>query len=288
MEQENTAPEGAAVEPRSFSDILRGEPTPRPEEPAGRPEPEAAPVEQAATGDKPDAKPERPRDDAGRFAPKAEAPDTGPPPEPKQDGASQTVPLSAVLEERKKRQAIEQRLKELEARLAQPAPPPQPVAPPQPEVPLEDLMFQDPQRFIQAVRAPLEEQLLQTRWHLSEQVHGQQPDYNEAYAALLDLKNRDPAAAAVIDRAMRTHPDPGGWVLQQGRALLRQQKWGEVIQQYGSPDDFIAARQPAPPPANPLPPAPPASLAAARSAATRAAPVAPGQRSISEILGRRR
>lgn len=294
MEQDTTAPEGAAFEPRPMNDILRSDAPARDTEPAGRQATEPPPAAPAETGDKPDAQPkgERPRDDAGRFAPKADAPkDNGPPPEPKQD-APQTVPVAAVLEERKKRQAVEARLKELEARLAAPpAPAAAPPPPAAPEVPLTDLMFQDPERFIQAVRAPVEDQLVQTRIALSEQVARQQPDYAEAEEALVRYAQGDPEVLRVVQHALRTHPTPALWALEQGRQLIAQQKWGSVIQQYGSPEAYLAAQQPppAPQPASPPPPAPPASLASVRSAGPRsgAAPWA-GPTPLANILGPRR
>ena len=276
-----------------MNDILRSDAPSRDTEPAGRQATEPAPAAPAETGDKPDAhsKDERARDDAGRFAPKAAAPDTGPPPENKQD-VPQTVPVAAVLEERKKRQAVEARLKELEARIAAPPPPAAPTASASPEVPLEDLMFQDPQRFIQAVRAPIEEQLVQTRIALSEQAARREADYDQAIDALnRHVEQSPPEVRNHVAATLRQHPDPARWAVEQGRAILAQQNWGQVIQQYGSPDAFLAAQRAAAPPvaSHPSPPAPPASLASARSAGPRSggAPWS-GPTPLSQILGPRR
>lgn len=291
MEQENTAPEGAAFEPRPMTDILRSDAPTRDTEPAGRQATEPAPAAPAETGDKPDAQPtaDRARDDAGRFAPKADASkDTGPPPEAKQDATPQTVPVAAVLEERKKRQALERELQELRTRLAapQPAAPPPVQAPP--EVPLEDLMFQDPQRFIQAVQAPLQNEIVRTRIAMSEAAVRGEPDFEPAMAAFTQRVEADPQLRAVVSERLRSHPDPARWALEQGRALLAEQQWGQVIQQYGSPEAFLAAQRPPSPPPAP-PPAPPASLASARSAGPRSggAPWA-GPTPLSQILGPRR
>lgn len=288
----DTNAESAAFEPRSLDAILRPDSAPSREEPAGRPEPtEAAPTTDN-TGEKPAPQAERPRDDAGRFAPKGEQ--QGAPPVPEQS-APQLVPVSAVLEERKKRQALEARLREMEAaRQAPPSPPQMPPQPAQPEVPLSDLMFQDPDRFIQAVRAPIEEQLVATRIAMSEQVARQQPDYSDAEAALVAYVEANPAVRPHVAKALREHPAPAMWALEQGRMLLAQQRWGQVIQQYGSPDAYLAAMQqqaPQPQPASTAPAAPPpASLASVRSAGPRTAapPAWSGPRPLSAILGTRR
>lgn len=291
MTDTNTG-EAGSFEPRPLDAILRSDPAPAREEPAGRPEPAAEPQAASDPGEKPASQPERPRDDAGRFAPKGEQ--QAAPPAPEQN-APQMVPLATVLEERKKRQALEARLREVEAARQAPQPAPQmPQQPAQPEVPLSDLMFQDPDKFIQAVRAPLEEQLVVTRIAMSEQVARQQPDYAEAEAALVAYVEANPQLRPHVAKQLREHPAPAMWALEQGRALLAQQQWGQVIQQYGSPQAFLAAQQQqAPQPVAttaPAVPPPPASLASVRSAGPRNAGPAPwsGPKPLSAILGARR
>lgn len=297
MEQDTDTTTGGGFVPAPMTEILRSEPSAAPTEPAGRPEPEAAPTAASEPGEKPAEAPraEQPRQSDGKFAPKdAAAQGAGPPPA-EQKEPPQTVPLSAVLEERKKRQALEARLRELEARAA-PSQPPAPVPQAAPEVPLEDLMFQDPQRFLQAIQKPFEERLVETRIVMSEQVARQQPDYEQAESALMAYLESNPAAKAQAAQIVRSHPAPALWALEQGRAVLAQQKWGQVIQQYGSPEAYaeaLRASQPAPAPAQPVaspsPAVPPASLASVRSAAPRsgAAPWT-GPTPLSAILGPRR
>lgn len=298
MEQDTATTGGdGAFAPTPLGDILRDDAPQTEREPAGRQEPlptEAAPIE---TGDAPAdlTKDTRPRDEQGRFAPKEEKPaETGPP--PAEQSAPQTVPVGAVLEERKKRQALEVRLREMEARLA--APPPPAAAPQQqaaPEVPLEDLMFQDPQRFIERVRQPLEDQIVQTRVAMSEQLARQKPDYAEAEAAFLAWVEANPAERSRVVQEMRSQASPAEWAADVGRQIVAQQRWGQVIQQYGSPEAYLAAQQQAAPPvahapvAQPsAPPTPPGSLASVRSAGPRsgAAPWT-GPTPLSAILGRR-
>ena len=289
MEQDNATSGGGDFSPTPFGEILRDEAPATPTETAGRQEPtaEAAPVE---TGESPVdlTKDTRPRDEQGRFAPKGEdQPATGSP--PAEQKPPQMAPVAAVLEERKKRQEVEARLRDLEARLAAPQRPAQPpAAPAAPEVPLEDLMFQDPQRFIAALREPMNAELARTRLALSETVARQQPDWQEAEAAIVQLAQSNPEAHAFIRNMLETHEAPAMWALAEGRKLLSEQRWGSVIQQYGSPEAYLAAQQQSAPAALPVPspsapPTPPGSLASVRSAGPRTAAWG-GPTPFSEIL----
>jgi hypothetical protein len=294
MEQENTAETSGdgGFTPAPLSDILRGGSEPAPREPAGRQATEAPSEGSAETGDKSVDLTKAPaRDESGRFAPKADQQEAGPPPEAKQD-APPPVPVAALLEERKKRQALEVRLKEMEARLAAPPAPAPTVAPATPEVPLEDLMFQDPQRFIQAVRAPLEDQLVQTRLAMSEANARREPDFEETTSAFHAYVEANPHLKDSVRQALRSHPDPARWAVEQGRALLAEQRWGSVVSQYGTPEAFLAAQhqqQAAAPIAQAsAPPTPPGSLASVRSAGPRGVPAWNGPTPISNIFGGRR
>lgn len=286
MEQDNAETSGGGFAPTPMTDIL----TPRAAEP---PPQEVAPAPEA-TGEAPaQPKPEQPRASDGKFAPK-EAQAEAAPPAAKQDAQAPTlVPVSVAQEERKKRQALEARVKELEAKLA-----PAPVAPQQPAppaVPLTDLMFQDPERFVQTLRQQQEEALIQTRLATSEAIARQQPDYDDAEAALTAYAQSSPQAAAEVAQALRSHPAPAMWAYQAGKQLLSQQRWAPVMQQHGDPEAFINAEverrlaeraaQAAPAPSSvPLP----QSLASARSAGPRnPAPAYRGPTPMSAILGRR-
>jgi hypothetical protein len=293
MEQDNTAEtsgEGGFT-PAPLGDILRGGSAPTPREPAGRQATEAPSEGAAETGDKSVDLTKAPvtRDESGRFASKSDQQEAGPPPD-KQD-APQTAPIAAVLEERKKRQALEARLKEMEARLAAPQAPTPAAAPATPEVPLEDLMFQDPQRFIQAVRAPLEDQLVQTRLAMSEANARREPDFEETTSAFHQYVEANPHLKDSVRQALRSHPDPARWAVEQGRALLAEQRWGSVVSQYGTPEAFLAAQQQqqaTAPVAASVPATPPGSLASVRSAGPRGVPQWNGPTPLSKIFGGRR
>lgn len=286
MEQES---EGGFVA-KPFDDILREDDGDAPtREPAGRPEPVAAP-EPVATGEAADAaeakpKDDRPRDDAGRFAPKAaEAPQqaAGSPPAA-QNGPPQSVPASVLVEERRKWQA---RVRELEAQLTAPRPAPQQQPAPAPEPPPEELLFQDPARFVQSLRQQQEEALLATRLETSAAIARQQPDYEQAEAALAEYAQSSPAAAREVAQALRAHPAPALWAYQVGKKLLEQRPESIEARINAEVERRLAERMQQQPAPSPAPPPPPASLASVRSAAPRTQWAGPAP--TTAIFGRQR
>lgn len=315
MEQDNAETSGGGFAPTPMTDIL----TPRADKPEPAPtprteaKPEPAPA-QEASGDKP-AQPtaERPRDAAGKFAPK-DAQAEAAPPAAKQD-APQSVPVHAVLEERKKRQALERELQELRARVAAPQPaqqqPPQPApvgnaqpqpmaAPSMPTPPSADLMFSDPDRYnaemvrYQDARFAIWEQQRQKRelMHAEYRARQEYPDFDEALAELEQYARRTPFAAQEVAALLAEQVDPAGWAYQQGKLLREQRRFEEIVRQHGSLEAYersLTARspQPAPTPAPSAAPLP-QSLASARSAGPRnLAPAFSGPTPMSAILGRR-
>lgn len=287
MEQES---EGGFVA-KPFDDILREDDGDSPlREPAGRPEPAAA-LEAVETGetaapaeDKP--KDDRPRDEAGRFAPKAaDAPQqaAGSPPAA-QNGPPQSVPASVLVEERRKWQA---RVRELEAQLTAPRPVPQPQQPPPaPEPPPEELLFQDPARFVQSLRQQQEEALLVTRLEMSAAIARQQPDYDQAEAALAEYAQSSPAAAREVRDALRAAPAPALWAYQAGKKLLEQRPESIEARINAEVERRMAERMQQQPATSSAPPPPPASLASVRSAAPRAQWAGPAP--TNAIFGRQR
>lgn len=305
MEQDATG-----FTPKPFEELLRPDAgATRETEPAGRQEPIApAPEASRETGEAtaaPEAKDERPRDPAtGKFLPKAaDAPTqdaAGSPPAEQQAQPPQHVPASVLVEERRKWQA---KVRELEARLSAPPPVPQPAMPQQPaqpQVPLTDMLFQNPEQFVQTLAQRQEEALLQTRLATSEAIARQQPDYSDAEAALEAYARSSPQAAAEVAQMLRQHPAPAMWAYQAGKHLLAQQRWQPVMQQHPDPDAFINAeverrlvermqqRPAAPAPSSVPQPPPPASLASVRSAGPRnGAGTWTGPTPIGNVLGRR-
>jgi hypothetical protein len=292
MEQNDAQTSGEGFAPTPIADIL----APRAAEPAPAPSPEPTPEPKPEAKGEPPAQPQddSPRTPDGRFAPK-DAQAEAVPPTAKQDAqAPTTVPVAVVQEERKKRQALERELAEMRAKAAAPQAAPQPPA--QPQVPLEDLMFSDPQRFVATLRQQQEEQLIQTRLATSEAIARQQPDYAAAEEALSEYYQQSPQAAAEVAHMLRTHAAPAMWAYEAGKALMKQKRWLPVVQQHDDPEAWInaeverrvserIAQAPAPAPSSaPLP----QSLAAARSAGPRTlVPAFNGPTPISQILKRR-
>lgn len=223
MEQDTATSDGGFA-PSMLEDILHSastasEPAPQPERAA-----EMAPEPAEQTGETAEAKAERERDPAtGRFAPKPDAPAEAAPPAAQQNAPPQSVPVSAVQEERRKRQALEREVQELRARLA--PTPAQPAQPQAPQVPLSDLMFQDPAAFVQQMEQRFEERALQARIATSEAIARQHSDYDDAEAALTAYAQSRPEAAAEVAQALRSHPAPAMWAYQAGKQLLAQQRW---------------------------------------------------------------
>lgn len=142
------------MEDEDFLDAINdGEDTAAPEaQPA--PEPETVKDEAPET---------KPRDEHGRFLPKAD--DTPPPPEPAPEPAPpppapepQHAPIAALLDERDRRKAAEDRLKQLEA--AQP--PAQPAQVPD--------MFESPEEYNEFLSRQLDNRMYVERRHMSERL----------------------------------------------------------------------------------------------------------------------
>ncbi len=303
MEQETTRESGQveARAPLPMDAILRGETRPEPRAETDRQPVEAkAPETVAPKGEPAKAEAGSERDESGRFKAKGEQ-DAAPPAAEKD--ASDRVPLTALKEERGKRQALEAELARarqfIEQVQRQQQVAKQPPAPqPQQNQDYLGALLDDPRQFVgqevrQAVQT-VEQQAFQRHIAMSRSfVAAQAPDYEQAEAALSEYVQRNPQFAPHVGQALRYHPNPAQWALEQGRALLRQQRWAEVMAQHPDPDAFVASRvpaQPEPEERDELPPprSLPVSLASARSAgAPRSASAWSGPTPLSSIIGPR-
>lgn len=271
MEQD-TANSGGAFVPAPLEDILSRDPPDNEAQSGGQPEraemiPQAAETGEAAQAT-PDAEANR-DPETGRFAPKQpEQPtaETGPP--PGANDPQKMVPLSVVLEERKKRQAFEAELAAYRAQQQPPAPQ-QPQQPAAPQVPIEELIFQDPKAFVATMQRQQEEALLQTRIAASEAIARQKPDYEAAEQALTAYAQSSPRAAAEVAQALRSHALPAVWAYEAGKQLLAQRPEAIEARIAAEVERRIAERAPAPVSSS-APPRLPGTLADVRSAGPRA------------------
>jgi hypothetical protein len=273
--------------------ILNGSPQAEPA-PEPMPEPPTPAPAPAETGDPPAPEPQhdRPRDEHGRFAPRA--PEAAPQQEPAPPAAARQdlsgvsgshanreshapIPIQALLDERDKRQRAE---RELEAMRRQYAKPPEP--PPAPD------MFADPEGFkehvLQAARAEAEavrREAQQYRFDTSVALAQQQwPDYAEAEQAFLAVAQANPA----LGEQMARDPHPAAFAYRLGKQALALREYGPDPAAYREKlvdDDALLQQmlekrglslqqlqQPAPAP-QPAPMAFPSSLSTARAAAPR-------------------
>ncbi len=279
----------------SMSDILSGkalDPTP-PTEPAVVAEPVVAPpATETQTGEPsaPATQPPdgRPRDDAGRFAPKAGEPDPKPavPPTAKPDPAH--VPVAALQEERRRRQELERQLAE-----ATRQPPPKPVDPPKrPE------LFEDPDAYRADLERTFDDRLANERLNWSElqarQVHGTEV-VDKAFQAFGEIVQKNPALYQQVMGSQ--HPwDAVVQVVRKIEALneigdpmtFAQRKEAELRQRLRAEwDAEQASKAPPPPAAAPL--ALPTALGSVPSVAPRSsAPAWNGPTSLANVFQPRR
>lgn len=235
---------------------------------AGQPEAAPEPVPEEKGDPAPEAEAGQPRDDAGRFAPKPKDAETAAPPAAEREPPN--VPVAALKDERSKRQAAEAELAQARAFIAQmqqQAPQPAPQQPAEKPDPI-GAMLDNPEGFVeqraqQVARqlvAPLEQQMFVDRLHHSIARARGAEDFAECDALVNAALQAAPQEIQQrLAAEMRRHPDPGQWVLQQGRALKERAAFQAWKQQQAQP----AAPAPVTAPATSHAPLP-ASLATAR------------------------
>ena len=220
--------------------ILAGEPAPdesestveTPEPVETSPEPEAP----ATTAEQPPEPPvERPRDEQGRWVKTEDRPQ---------------VPVSALIEERRKRQ-------ELEARLAA-------LSQPKPEVTDEQFWQAPAQTAKQLVGEhghALQQQILNIKYELAEDMtRTLHPDYDAVREQFIAKVNEGDAWAVAIAQQMSAKPNPAKFVYDQSKklqALTELEQAGDLnslrerIRQEERARLLAEMQKPAPPPAVP-------------------------------------
>lgn len=239
--------------------------------------------------------PTQPRDEQGRFAPKGETappatePTTEPTAPPAVENTPQNIPPKALQEERRKRQELERRLADYEARFAQFEQPAQPQFQPQTTQPAIPDRWEDPEGYDQYLiaqaeqraAAAAEQRFIQRHLDISEQAARERhADFDEKLAVFQDLVAANPTLA----RKMTAHPDPAGFAYTTAAKAMEVEQYGTIDQLVAAKvAEALAAAQPAPAPA-PVPTVP-TTLADAQSAkASAAAPAGPP--SLADILKR--
>lgn len=156
-----------------------------------------APVEQVETKQEPEAKADRSRDENGRFAKTEEKPAAAPEKPAKQQMSSADV--AAIIDERRKRQALESQLAELQRAQARPIEKPS--------------VFDNEDA---AIRARMEEHSAPVReaiYKLSvKSARAIYKDFDEAAQAFAEASDRDPRLIA----GLRSSDDPGEFIYTMG------------------------------------------------------------------------
>jgi hypothetical protein len=220
-----------------------------------------------------------PRDEKGRFAPKGE-PEAVEAPEPSVTPTPEEapIPVKALQEERRKRQELEAKLAEYEARAAAP---PEPVTPPDPwDEPDAHSQWLIKQAATVARHEALAEFENRQIARSANQARAKYQDYDDAVGIFSQMMQQNPA----LERQLRDHENPGEFAYSTAKTQME-------IAQYGSIDALIQAKvkaeterlqaelKPAP-----TPPTIPTSLADQQS--SRGGSTAYSPPSLDEILGR--
>lgn len=188
----------------TLSDVLGASPFTNPVSPPPsqatdvKAEPAAPATPSVATESKPEpetVKAEKPRDDKGRFA-KSESQDSKPEPEAKPEP---TAPIAALQDERRKRQELEAKLRELTAK--------------QEEKPKTDF-FHDPEKAFQertqSALNPLQEKFFRMSMRVAEQLHAD--DFSVAAESFSKAIEQDPRLLV----EWRNADDPGEYAYRVG------------------------------------------------------------------------
>lgn len=173
-----------------------------------------------------EAKTERPRDETGKFA-KGEKQSESPSEKPskREPDDPETGLKAGITAERKKRQAVETRLRELEGQLQkmqQPAQVPDVVG--------------DPQGYAQHVRSEVETAMLDERVNLSvDFARDRHNDFNEVMGEGMELWTEALAADPTLYQRAIGQRNPGEWAYQH---LKREKTFSEI----GDPENWKKAQ----------------------------------------------
>lgn len=274
---EPEAPVDLVVTP--LSDILDRGRDLAPRDTGGQPDVAVAPTDEPAeTGDTS----ARPRDEQGRFAPKAAPPTAEPDAAPEKPEPGH-VPLSALKDERAKRQELERRLAEYEA-ARQPQQPPQPQQQPQQQRQIPNPAV-DPAGYHAYVQHEIWQATKSLELAQSERAaRAKYTDIDKKLAIFQAARANNPAYEAELAR----QSDPWDWMHKEATRLELMQKLGDdpVSGMEAEIERRVAERLAKQSLSNGTPSLPnlPTSLASARGVGDRASSPPTGPRPLSEIV----
>lgn len=194
----------------------------------------------------------QPRDEQGRFAPKAEAlepeaetgepaapvddqpePQTEVPPTPEAEPEPQAIPFKALKDERAKRQQLEAELERLRSQIQQPQQPqyqPQPQFHPEADEVPDPVV--DPAGYADWVESRALARINTQRVAQSAQAaRGKYPDFDQAVQAFQQMAQVNP----MLEQMMLQQPDPAEWAYRTAKTHME-------VTQYGGLDAAVEAR----------------------------------------------
>ena len=232
------------------------------------------PVEQVAetVEEAPEPQPEQtPRDEQGRFAPKAQPEEDGAPPAPEPDAPH--VPVAALKDERAKRQALEAEMaalrKQIEAQQPKEPPPPPPS------------VWEDEQGFGgHIVNTAVQEATTHAYLNMSEMMaRREHPDFDQMKVEFLKMAEQNPTLA----QQALGDPDPWGKAYQIAKNAARMAELGavDVASLEAKLREQIMAEMA---PQAPVVPGLPPTLSGQRNVGTRSGPAWTGPVPLSDLL----
>ncbi len=210
-----------SVEPTPFDELLNDNPAPEqdaaPEEPT--PEPESVDDPESSEGTGEDETPE-----ADQEAP------------PAPDVHERMVPLQAVEDERRKRQALEQSVQQLQSQITALQQPKQPD--PEPEF-LDPEAVNHAKQYVDSTVSSLKREMAVTNANLVEQTfRAANPDYDDVARDVYQAAEQNPALAQQILNA----PNPAEYAYRLGQAARQKRELDGFVQNYGGSVEEMKAK----------------------------------------------
>lgn len=158
---------------------------------------EETPAEESVEAEKPQEEPQAEAETGEKAEPEQQDSEDVPPTPAEPEKQPDNVPISALLDEREKRQYYERQVKDMQARMQQ-----------QQMQPAPDLL-DDQQGFVQHIQKGVNQQIVSSKIQMSqEMMRLQHDDYDKAEDTFMALAQNDPRLGA----EMAAHPMPAKFV----------------------------------------------------------------------------